>query len=117
MKFDSLIFRFLSVRIPLNLLNINVISGKHVTIVAHSRAVEISLEGAKLLAGDGIDCEVINLRSLRPLDEESITKSVMKTNHLISVEQGWPYGGIGAEIIARITESMSCARAKKSVTE
>ncbi|KAL0267914.1 UNVERIFIED_CONTAM: hypothetical protein PYX00_010051 [Menopon gallinae] len=79
--------------------------GKHVTIVAHSRAVEIALEGAKLLGGEGIDCEVINLRTLRPLDEETIIKSIMKTNHLISVEQGWPYGGIGAEIISRITEN------------
>lgn len=80
-------------------------SGKHVTVVAHSRAVETALEGARELAGKGIECEVINLRSLRPLDEETITKSIQKTNHLVTVEQGWPTCGIGSEILARIMES------------
>ncbi|XP_049805531.1 pyruvate dehydrogenase E1 component subunit beta, mitochondrial [Schistocerca nitens] len=79
--------------------------GKHVTIVAHSRAVELCLHAASQLAGEGIEAEVINLRSLRPLDEETIVKSVVKTNHLISVEQGWPQCGIGSEISARIMES------------
>ncbi|XP_054279627.1 pyruvate dehydrogenase E1 component subunit beta, mitochondrial-like [Macrosteles quadrilineatus] len=80
-------------------------SGKHITIVAHSKAVETSLDAAKELAGQGIEAEVINLRSLRPLDIETVGKSVMKTNHLISVEQGWPQSGIGSEICARIMES------------
>lgn len=62
--------------------------GKHITFVAHSKAVELALEAAKELASKGIEAEVINLRSLRPLDTETIIKSVMKTNHLISVEQG-----------------------------
>ncbi|KAF6211880.1 hypothetical protein GE061_012396 [Apolygus lucorum] len=79
--------------------------GKDITLVSHSKAIELCLEAANALAGQGIDCEVINLRSLRPLDEETITKSVIKTNHLISVEQGWPQSGIGAEICARIMES------------
>ncbi|XP_060524700.1 pyruvate dehydrogenase E1 component subunit beta, mitochondrial [Cylas formicarius] len=79
--------------------------GKHVTIVAHSKAVETALEASKELAGIGIEAEIINLRSLRPLDIDSITKSVVKTNHLISVEQGWPTCGIGAEILAQIMES------------
>ncbi|XP_017768857.1 PREDICTED: pyruvate dehydrogenase E1 component subunit beta, mitochondrial [Nicrophorus vespilloides] len=79
--------------------------GKHITIVAHSRAVETSLEAAKELAGKGIEAEVINLRSLRPLDMDTIIASVVKTNHLISVEQGWPTCGIGSEILARIMES------------
>ncbi|CAH1990717.1 unnamed protein product [Acanthoscelides obtectus] len=79
--------------------------GKHITVVAHSKAVETSLEAAKELAGKGIECEVINLRSLRPLDMETIVKSVTKTNHLLSVEQGWPTCGIGAEILAQIMES------------
>lgn len=79
--------------------------GKHITIVAHSKAVETSLEAAKELAGKGIEAEVVNLRSLRPLDVETITKSVVKTNHLLSVEQGWPSSGIGAEILARMMES------------
>lgn len=79
--------------------------GKHVTLVAHSKAVELCLNAASQLAGEGIEAEVINLRSLRPLDEEAIVKSVVKTNHLITVEQGWPQCGIGAEISARIMES------------
>lgn len=79
--------------------------GKHVTIVAHSKAVETALLAHEELAGKGIEAEIINLRSLRPLDMNAIAKSVAKTNHLISVEHGWPTGGIGAEIIARIMES------------
>ncbi|XP_046682567.1 pyruvate dehydrogenase E1 component subunit beta, mitochondrial-like [Homalodisca vitripennis] len=79
--------------------------GKHITLVAHSKAVETSLDAAKELAGQGIEAEVINLRSLRPLDIETIGKSVMKTNHLITVEQGWPQCGMGSEICARIMES------------
>lgn len=79
--------------------------GKHVTLVAHSKAVELSLEAANELAGKGIEAEVINLRSLRPLDMDTIVQSVIKTNHLVTVEQGWPQHGIGSEISARISES------------
>lgn len=81
--------------------------GKHVTLVAHSKAVEQALEAANELAGKGIEAEVINLRSLRPLDIETIVQSVVKTNHVLTVEQGWPQCGIGAEISARISESKS----------
>ncbi|RZC42310.1 pyruvate dehydrogenase E1 component subunit beta, mitochondrial [Asbolus verrucosus] len=79
--------------------------GKHITIVAHSKAVETSLQAANELSSKGIEAEVINLRSLRPLDMNTINASVAKTNHLISVEQGWPTAGMGAEILARIMES------------
>ncbi|CAK9825691.1 Pyruvate dehydrogenase E1 component subunit beta, mitochondrial [Anthophora retusa] len=79
--------------------------GKHVTLVAHSKAVEQALEAANELAGKGIEAEVINLRSLRPLDIDTIVQSVVKTNHVLTVEQGWPHCGIGAEISARISES------------
>jgi len=65
-------------------------SGKHVTIVAHSRPVEAALNAANELAGNGVEAEVINLRSIRPLDIETIFKSVQKTNHLVTVEGGWP---------------------------
>lgn len=78
--------------------------GKHITLVAHSRAVEICLQAAEELAGKGIECEVINLRSIRPLDVETIFKSVQKTHHLITVEQGWPQSGIGSEICAQVME-------------
>lgn len=67
--------------------------GKHVTIVAHSKAVDNALEAANELAGKGIEAEVINLRSLRPLDSDTIFKSVQKTHHLVTVEQGWPQSG------------------------
>jgi len=78
--------------------------GKHVTIVSHSRPVEAALNAANELAGQGIEAEVINLRSIRPLDVETICKSVQKTNHLVTVEGGWPQCGIGSEICARIME-------------
>lgn len=78
--------------------------GKHVTIVAHSRPVEAALGAANELSGNGIEAEVINLRSIRPLDVETIFKSVQKTNHLVTVEGGWPQSGIGSEICARIME-------------
>ncbi|XP_055323756.1 pyruvate dehydrogenase E1 component subunit beta, mitochondrial [Sitodiplosis mosellana] len=78
--------------------------GKHVTIVAHSRPVEAALQAANELAGAGIEAEVINLRSVRPLDAETIFKSVQKTNHLVTVEGGWPQCGIGSEICARLME-------------
>eukprot|EP00118_Oscarella_pearsei_P025254 m.307839 g.307839 ORF g.307839 m.307839 type:complete len:363 (+) comp42906_c0_seq1:181-1269(+) len=79
--------------------------GKHITLVAHSKMVGLSLDAAKALAEEGIECEVINLLSLRPLDTECIINSVKKTNHLITAEGGWPQSGIGAEICARIMES------------
>lgn len=67
--------------------------GKHITLVAHSKAVELCLQAANELAGAGIEAEVINLRSIRPLDTETIFKSVQKTNHLVTVEGGWPQHG------------------------
>lgn len=78
--------------------------GTDITLVAHSLPVGLCLEAAESLAHEGISCEVINLRSIRPLDSETITKSVMKTNHLVSVEGGWPMFGVGAEICAQIME-------------
>lgn len=79
--------------------------GKHITLIAHSRAVKTSLEAANELEGQGISCEVINLRSLRPLDTETIFNSIKKTHRAITVEQGWPQHGIGAEICAQVMES------------
>lgn len=79
--------------------------GKHVTLVSHSRPVGFCLEAAAQLAKEGIECEVINLRSIRPLDIETIKKSVKKTNRLVTVEGGWPMFGVGSEICAQIMES------------
>ncbi|TMS19505.1 Pyruvate dehydrogenase E1 component subunit beta, mitochondrial [Larimichthys crocea] len=78
--------------------------GTHVTLVTHSRYVSHCLDAAVVLAKEGIECEVINLRTIRPLDVECIETSVMKTNHLVTVEGGWPQFGVGAEICARIME-------------
>lgn len=78
--------------------------GNSVTLVAHSRYVGHCLDAAAVLAKEGIECEVINLRTIRPMDVESIETSVMKTNHLVTVEGGWPQFGVGAEICARIME-------------
>ncbi len=79
-------------------------AGNDVTITAFSRMVGVALEAADLLAADGIDAEVINLRTLRPLDTDTIVTSVQKTNRLVSVEEGWPQSGIGAEIAAKMME-------------
>uniref|UniRef100_A0A672IJH9 Pyruvate dehydrogenase E1 component subunit beta n=1 Tax=Salarias fasciatus TaxID=181472 RepID=A0A672IJH9_SALFA len=78
--------------------------GSHVTLVSHSRLVGHCLDAAAVLAKEGIECEVINLRTIRPMDVETIEASVMKTNHLVTVEGGWPQFGVGAEICARVME-------------
>jgi len=79
-------------------------AGEHVTIVAFSRMVQVAMEAAEALAGDGLSAEVIDLRTLRPLDIEAIVASVKKTNRVVSVEEGWPFAGIGSEIAALIME-------------
>ena len=79
-------------------------AGKDVTIVAFSIMVGKALHAAEELAKQGIDAEVINLRSLRPFDTETIVNSVKKTNRLVSVEEGWPFAGIGAELAAQMME-------------
>ncbi len=78
--------------------------GKDVTIVAFSIMVGKALQAAEELAKHGIDAEVINLRSLRPFDSETIVQSVKKTNRLVSCEEGWPFAGIGAELSALMME-------------
>jgi len=79
--------------------------GTDITIVSFSRAVGKCLDAAAKLAELGISAEVINLRSIRPLDRNAIIQSVKKTNHLVTVEEGWPQSGIGAEIAAVVFES------------
>ena len=78
--------------------------GTEVTIVAHSIGVGFAMAAAEELAKEGIFCEVINLRSIRPLDMNTVNTSVMKTHHCITVEGGWPQHGVGAEISASISE-------------
>jgi len=78
--------------------------GTDVTIVAFSIMVGMAMQAAEKLAEMGISAEVINLRSLRPLDTETIVNSVKKTNRLVTLEEGWPFAGIGAEIGMQIIE-------------
>jgi pyruvate dehydrogenase E1 component beta subunit len=79
-------------------------AGDRVTIVAFSMMVGVALKAAEALAAEGIEAEVINLRSLRPLDTATIIDSVKKTNHIVTVEEGWPFAGIGAEINMQVIE-------------
>ncbi|MCF8495364.1 MAG: pyruvate dehydrogenase complex E1 component subunit beta [Alphaproteobacteria bacterium] len=78
--------------------------GKDVTIVAFSIMVGKALEAAKKLAEEGIDAEVINLRTIRPLDRHTILESVRKTNRIVTVEEGWPFAGVGSEIASLCME-------------
>lgn len=76
--------------------------GKDVTLVAYSRMTHVALDAANALAKEGIEAEVVDLRSLRPLDEETIVKSVWKTHRCVVVHEGFPYGGVGAEVADRV---------------
>ncbi|HSY85647.1 MAG TPA: pyruvate dehydrogenase complex E1 component subunit beta [Verrucomicrobiae bacterium] len=78
--------------------------GKHVTITAFSLMVDHALKAAEQLAGEGIEAEVIDLRTIRPLDTATIVESVKRTNRLVSVEEGWPFAGIGSELAAVMME-------------
>ena len=79
-------------------------AGSDVTIAAFSIMVGQALAAAETLAAEGIDAEVIDLRSIRPLDTETLVASVKKTNRLVSVEEGWPFAGMGAELAATMME-------------
>jgi pyruvate dehydrogenase E1 component beta subunit len=78
--------------------------GKDVTVIAYSICVGHALEAAEKLAQEGLEAEVIDLRSIRPLDLETIVRSVRKTNRCVSVEEGWPAYGVGSEIAAQLME-------------
>ena len=76
--------------------------GTDVTIVAYSRMTHVALDAAAQLAKQGVSAEVVDLRSLRPLDEDTIVHSVRKTHRCVMVHEGWPYGGVGAEVADRV---------------
>jgi pyruvate dehydrogenase E1 component beta subunit len=78
--------------------------GTSVTIVSHSIGVGLILEAAEKLAAEGIDAELIDLRTLRPLDIDTVVASVQKTNRLVTVEQGWPICSIGSEIASQVVD-------------
>ncbi len=78
--------------------------GKHVTLVAHSISVGLIIDAAEALAKEGIEAELIDLRTLRPLDTATVVESVKKTNRIVTVEQGWPICSIGSEIAAAVVD-------------
>jgi len=78
--------------------------GEHVTVTAFSRTVKLALQAAEELEKAGISAEIIDLRTLRPFDAATVVASVKKTNRIVSVEEGWPFAGIGAEIAAILME-------------
>ncbi len=78
--------------------------GAGVTLVAYSRMVGFALDAAARLAEEGIDAEVIDLRTIRPLDHHTVVESVRKTHRLVTVEEGWGPMGVGAEVAARVVE-------------
>ena len=79
-------------------------AGSHVTLVAYSRMVGFALQAAEALAAEGIEAEVVDLRTLRPLDHETVVQSVIKTHRLVTIEEGWGPMGVGAEVAARVVE-------------
>jgi pyruvate dehydrogenase E1 component beta subunit len=76
--------------------------GTDCTIVAYSRMTHVALDAAATLEKEGISVEIVDLRSLRPLDEDTIAESVRRTHRCVVVHEGWPYGGVGAEICDRV---------------
>jgi pyruvate dehydrogenase E1 component beta subunit len=86
---------------PLGVANV-VREGTDVTVVAYSRMTHVALEAAEQLAKEGVSVEVVDLRSLRPLDEDTVVNSVRKTHRCVVVHEGWPYGGVGAEVSDRV---------------
>ncbi|MCB9701646.1 MAG: pyruvate dehydrogenase complex E1 component subunit beta [Myxococcales bacterium] len=79
-------------------------AGDDVTVITWGQGVPVALKAAELAAAEGIECDVIDLRTLRPLDTEAVLESVRRTNRAVVLFHGWPYGGVGGEIIARIQE-------------
>jgi pyruvate dehydrogenase E1 component beta subunit len=78
--------------------------GKDISLIGYSRMTQVNLAAAELLAKDGIDAEVVDVRSLLPLDSETIYQSVRKTHRAVVVYEDWRSGGFGAEIASRISE-------------
>jgi pyruvate dehydrogenase E1 component beta subunit len=76
--------------------------GSQITVITWGQGVPVALAAAELAAKENLDCEVIDLRTLRPLDDDAVLTSVRKTNRCVLVYHGWPYGGTGAEVSDRI---------------
>ncbi len=78
--------------------------GTDISLIAHSRSVTLALQAAARLQEDGVSAEVVDIRSLRPLDTETIVASVQKTNRAMTIEEGWPTFGVGSEIVALLMD-------------
>jgi pyruvate dehydrogenase E1 component beta subunit len=76
--------------------------GSDVTLVCHSKTVSVALKAADQLAGEGVNAEVLDLRTIRPLDAGAILDSVAKTHRCVVVEEGWPFAGVGAQVVDTI---------------
>jgi pyruvate dehydrogenase E1 component beta subunit len=87
--------------VPMGQANV-VRAGKDATIISYGRIVHVALDAAAQLEKEGIDVEVLDLRSLRPLDEQALVRTVQKTHRAVVAYEGWPYGGVGAEVVDRI---------------
>ncbi len=73
--------------------------GQDVTLVCHSKTVSVALKAAEQLAADGVEAEVVDLRTIRPLDEAAVLESVAKTHRAVVVEEGWSFAGVGAQVV------------------
>lgn len=89
------------VLVPMGKANV-VREGKDATIISYSRITHVALDAAAQLEKEGINVEVLDLRSLRPLDEEALVKTIQKTHRAVVAYEGFPYGGVGAEVVDRI---------------
>jgi pyruvate dehydrogenase E1 component beta subunit len=79
-------------------------AGKDVTVVSFGIGMVYALKAAEELEREGLDAEVLDLRTIRPMDSEMVVQSVKKTGRCVTVEEGWPQSGVGAEIVAKIME-------------
>ena len=79
-------------------------SGDDVSIVTHGKMVHVALQAARALERDGIEADVLDLRSLRPLDADAILETVARTNRVVYLEEGWPFAGVGAQIVSLIQD-------------
>ncbi|HEX6614885.1 MAG TPA: transketolase C-terminal domain-containing protein, partial [Gemmatimonadales bacterium] len=77
-------------------------AGQDVTIICHSKTVAVALKAAEQLAEDGVDAEVLDLRTIRPLDTEAVLSSVARTHRCVVAEEGWPFAGVGAQVVDTI---------------
>jgi pyruvate dehydrogenase E1 component beta subunit len=78
--------------------------GEHVSIITHGKTVHVALQAAAKLEKDGIRAEVVDLRTIRPLDFQTVLASVRKTNRAVYLEEGWPFAGVGAQVVSMIQE-------------